>query len=103
MLLHSLQPGERFVTPFGVVEVVSDERGESTAHASKIPQSQLRNWNSTKSKIEKQRSKILDSKYTRLRARRHQINELLASGNSINKASVFYAYHGCDPSELEES
>ncbi|KAL3940105.1 MAG: hypothetical protein SGBAC_005289 [Bacillariaceae sp.] len=102
MILDNLEPGSRFMTKFGVVEVISDDRGESTAPAVRIPHAQMRSFNANKNKIEKQRSKIIVSKYTRLRARKYKINELLEKGKNVNKISVFYAYHGSDPTKMTE-
>ncbi|CAJ1949648.1 unnamed protein product [Cylindrotheca closterium] len=103
MILNNLAPGERFMTTFGVVQVVSDGRGESTAPVCKIPPTELRTYNSKKIKTEKQRHKCMVSKYIRLRARKRQINMLLEEGKSINKTSVFFAYHGGNPTDLNEN
>lgn len=101
-LLPTLQPGDRFVTSFGLVEVVKDDRATPTAMANDISKEQQRYYQSAKSKVEKQRSKMFLSKSIRFRARRAQVNTLYDKEN-VNQASVFHAYFGGDPSSVNEN
>eukprot|EP00980_Cylindrotheca_fusiformis_P011231 scaffold2575_cov101-Cylindrotheca_fusiformis.AAC.5 len=89
---------------FGVVEVVRDDRGTSTVQATEIAKEKIRYYQSAKSKVEKQRSKMFVSKAIRLRVRRERINALFCNHNkkNVHRASTFEAYFGGDPTATEE-
>jgi hypothetical protein len=93
---YTLQAGERFVTPYGTVEVVKDERAIPTATLPSNIKNLARNWQNSKGKLDAQLWKAHVSRSMRLRARRHMVNAQYGKRN-VGQASIFYAYYGGDP------
>ena len=95
----TLHPGQKFVTPFGVVEVLKDDRAIPTAILPANIQDQYRKY---------QKYKVTDSiremgRYVKragkLRVRRNAINSLYTKGK-VNRRSIFEAYFGGDPEHI---
>lgn len=93
---HVLQTGDKFVTKFGVVEVVKDDRAIPTSEPPSNAQALLRSWQSSKMKLDSKMSRAFCSQATRLRARRAKIHELYRKRN-LSKAAIFRAYFEGDP------
>ena len=96
LLFHTLQPGEKFITIYGVVEVVKDDRETPTATRLANYKKVVINWQRSKGKREAQLSKAFISNAKFLRARRMKVNALYEKGN-LKRASVFRAYFGEEP------
>jgi hypothetical protein len=96
--LDTLEPGSKFVTQFGVVEVVQDEREKPTGHdlPPNIKKNQTRTYQAGKARADAYNVKVDDAIASQLRSRRNKINELCEQGNTARK-SMFNAYFGGDP------
>lgn len=95
----TLEPGQQFVTMFGLVEVIKDDRAIPTAILPKDVQSQYRKY--TKSETHRATKKVnrhiqLSS---HLRVRRNAINAVYEKGNA-NRRSIFDAYFDGDPEHM---
>lgn len=89
--MHPLQPGERFVTVFGVVEVIKDDRAIPTAVLPQNLKKENEQYLTDKKKLTIQATRAYIARSMRLRARRMKINALYSSGK-INRESVAQAY-----------
>lgn len=99
---HTLQPGEKFVTMFGVVEVVKDDRATPTTAEVKNLKDKNKLYQIAKRRIKEQKQRHFQKNATILRARRMRVDKLYQRGN-INKASVFHAYYGKDPTTAKHN
>lgn len=97
-LNRPLQPGSKFVTQFGVVEVVKDESVVDVRTPPSNLASQIKQYQKKKSVVDAWNSKVYNFSLLRIRARRSAINAMYASGN-VRKQSIFQAYFGSDPSQ----
>mmetsp|Transcript_24799 Transcript_24799/g.52597 ORF Transcript_24799/g.52597 Transcript_24799/m.52597 type:complete len:874 (+) Transcript_24799:115-2736(+) len=95
----ALKPGQQFVTAFGLVEVIKDDRAIPTAILPKDVQRQYRKY--TKSECHKATKAV--GRYVRrssqLRVRRNAINAVYEKGNA-NRRSIFEAYFDGDPEHM---
>jgi hypothetical protein len=97
---HTLEPGETFVTTYGIVEVVKDDRATPTGTFPANVKEKIRSWHSHRSKAESQHSKLFVAKAIPICARRTKVNHLLSKGK-VTTESVFDAYFGGDPRTVE--
>ena len=96
----TLNPGQKFVTPFGVVEVVKDDRAIPTAIFPDNVQTQHRKYQKAKAAEESRDVRRHTRVASKLRIRRNAINALYEKGK-VNRRSVFHAYFGGDPEYLQ--
>lgn len=108
----TLKPGSLFVTSFGVVQVVADDRAIPTATYPEDLKKLTRTWTGWKAKRDIQFNKIMAAAAVRQRTRRYQLAEVSASnhnGSSTNNANrltqqaVWKAYFGADPRKMPKS
>jgi hypothetical protein len=93
---YVLLPGETFVTPYGIVEVVKDDRATPTGVFPPGVKDKTRAWHSNRAKWQLQHSKLFMAKAIQNRARRTKINHILQNGQ-VTMRTVFDAYYGGDP------
>jgi hypothetical protein len=93
---HALSPGETFVTMYGIVEVVKDDRADPTGILPPNVKEKVKAWHSNKTKCESQQLKLFMAKAIQTCARRTKVNHLLDKGK-VTTLSVFDAYFGGDP------
>ena len=89
-----LDPGDRFVTKFGVVEVVKDDRATANAELPSNIKFLRNSYNNAKSQIEGSNKKLFNFKATHLRNRRNRINSVYENKNPLSKATIEDAYFG---------
>lgn len=95
----TLEPGQQFVTPFGVVEVVKDDRAVPTAIFPKDIQDQYRKYQKSKGTDDVREMGRYAKRAGNLRVRRNAINSLYEKGRA-NRRSIFEAYFGGDPEHI---
>ncbi|KAL3912184.1 MAG: hypothetical protein SGILL_006984 [Bacillariaceae sp.] len=90
---HTLEKGEEFVTPFGVVRVIKDDRAVPTAseHTPKEVAVLNKQQRNAVSRFEGQVSRYQIQRFAQLRRRREKINELYKS-DKVSQKSIFDAY-----------
>lgn len=94
--LYTLTAGERFVTRFGIVEVVNDLRDTPTAKRPENIKKLIRTYNAAKAKYDGYKRRMFVSLATILWARRTRINMMYEKGRPV-KYDIFKAYFGGDP------
>lgn len=95
--LVALEPGSKFVTQFGVVEVVKDER--EIPRGNILPpniKSLLKLYQGNKARVDGNNARLDDAIASQLRVRRSKIDGLYREGKAT-KLSMFDAYFGGDP------
>lgn len=102
IVLPVLEAGSKFVTQFGVVEVVKDDRAVPTGTTSQLPKKGTRKYAAARIPWEAKNAKIHEEIAKILRIRKKRIDSLFESGN-LRKDSMFYAYYGGDPKEKKIS
>ncbi|VEU41273.1 unnamed protein product [Pseudo-nitzschia multistriata] len=96
----TLNPGQQFVTKFGVVEVVRDDRAIPTAVFPKDIQERHRKFKKSEaSKVHKEAGKYV-RRSSKLRVRRNAINAVYEKGN-VHRRSIFEAYFDGDPEHMK--
>jgi len=101
--LEVLVTGSQFVTSYGVVEVVKDDRATPTAAA--IPskmQELVKTWRGSQAKQEVQVHKQMAMVAVQSLLRRSALNEAYES-KQVNQQTVWKAYFGCDPRTIPAS
>jgi hypothetical protein len=99
-LLDTLEPGSQFVTAYGVVEVVTDERAVPTA--TKIPQNVAdlcKSYNSSHTKQQIQIRKLHSSVAVKSLLRRSHLRDYYEQ-NLTTRKTVWKAYFGGDPRKI---
>ena len=98
---HILTPGDRFVTPFGIVEVVKDDRAIPTVKM--LPADVTQQYRKySRLRASDKRITMADIKQSsRLRIRRNNINALYEKKGRANRRSVFEAYFDGDPVHMK--
>lgn len=94
-----LPPGARFMTKFGIVEVVNDCREFPTGRLPPDIKKKVKAYAPLKLRKEAKNAKTHDDIASQLRARRTRINTLYQT-RSPNKISTFHAYFGDDPQRI---
>jgi len=94
---HALSPGDQFVTSFGIVEVVKDDRAVPTAKFSKDIQQQNKKYKKVKYDDERKQISSHIKRSSKLRIRRNDINVLYERKGKANRRSIFEAYFDGDP------
>jgi len=95
----TLEPGKKFVTPFGVVEVVKDDRATPTAVLPDDAQQRYRKYQKAQIAIEAKELRRHAKIASKLRIRREAVSALYEKGKA-NRRSVFDAYFGGDPEHI---
>lgn len=95
----TLDPGQQFVTPFGIVEVVKDDRAVPTAIFPKDIQDQYRKYQKAKGTDDLREMGRYAKRAGKLRVRRDAINYLYEKGKA-NRRSIFESYFGGDPEHI---
>jgi hypothetical protein len=95
----SLDPGQQFVTPFGIVEVVKDDRVFPTAVFPDDIQDRHRKYKKIKASEDVRDLGRHAKRAAKLRVRRNAINALYEK-DKANRRSVFDAYFGGDPEHI---
>lgn len=98
IVLPTLAPGTKFVTHFGVVEVVKDDRAIPTGVTANLPKKGNRSYAQRKTKTDLSNSKNNEIIAVNLRIRRRRIDSLYASDN-LNRDGMFFAYFDGNPKE----
>jgi hypothetical protein len=91
LAMHPLQPGDRFVTMFGVVEVIKDDRATPTAAVPQNGKKENDKYVTEKGRLTERQTRAHVARSIRLRARRMKINSLYSSGK-INHKSIEETY-----------
>ncbi len=94
--LDTLVPGSRFVTSWGVVEVVKDDRATPSGDLSPTIKKLAKNYQAIKTRIDAHNIKIADAIASQLRGRRSKINTLYKTKN-VTRRSIFEAYFQGNP------
>jgi hypothetical protein len=98
---HTLTPGDRFVTPFGIVEVVKDDRAIPTV---KMLPADITQQYKTYAKLKTSEKRMTSAHIKRssmLRIRRNDINALYEKKGKANRRSIFEAYFEGDPVHMK--
>jgi len=95
----TLEAGQQFVTQFGVVEVVKDDRAIPTAILPKDVQIQYVKYKKLKASDEIRETNRYIREAGKLQVRRKAINLLYEKGKA-NRRSIFDAYFGSDPEHI---
>jgi hypothetical protein len=101
-LLETLEPGSQFVTAYGVVEVITDDRAVPTA--TEIPQKMVdlcKSWNSSQTKQQIQIRKLYSSVAVKSLLRRSHLQDYYEQ-NLTTRNTVWKAYFGEDPRRIPE-
>jgi len=93
---HTLSAGDTFVTRYGVVEVISDDRAQPTASVVPKPTGRSNSYKKALALYQEQKSKLFITIAARIRVRRRRVDALY-SQKKVNQASVFGAYFGSHP------
>jgi hypothetical protein len=91
LAMPPLQCGDQFVTPFGVVEVVNDDRATPTALLPENLKRAVDKFQVERGRWTERSNRAYVARSSRLRARRQKINALYDNGN-VNRHSVAEAY-----------
>ena len=94
-----MKPGEKFVTPFGIVEVVKDDRAVPTAKYPDDYQVKHRRYQKFKVAADAKAVRQFAKMASKSRVRLNAINTLYEKGKA-NRRSVFDAYFGGDPEHM---
>jgi len=89
--LGILEPGSKFITQFGIVQVVRDDRDVPTGELATDIKKKLQSYQSQKKRMEVRKMKKHDEASSLLRVRRNKINTLYEKGIR-NKSLTFHAY-----------
>lgn len=100
--LGTLRPGSKFITQFGIVEVVADDRAIPMGKMTPDINRRFKEFQGFKTRLEAKTIKAQDEVASQLRARRNKINALYEKG-TLNKSSTFHAYFGKDPTNLTDA
>ena len=95
----ALHQGQKFVTPFGVVEVLKDDRAVPTAILPPDIQDRFRKYQKSKGTDSIRAMGRYVKRSGKLRVRRNAISSLYEKGKA-NRRSVFEAYFGGDPEHI---
>ena len=95
----TLNPGQKFVTQFGIVEVVKDDRAVPTATYPDGVQALYRNYQKFKVAADAKALRQYARIACKFRVRRNAINALYEK-DKANRRSVFDAYFGGDPEHI---
>lgn len=90
--VDTLQPGSKFITVFGVVEVISDQRAKPTALYSADVKNELKKFNSSREKAALSRRKAYTAVAFQSRLRRYRLTKNYKAG--VTGAGVLKAYFG---------
>jgi hypothetical protein len=91
-IFGTLEQGEKFDTPFGVVEVIKDDRAAPTAPSFQNAKRKImRAYNNSMSRYEKCLNTFHTQRFSQLRFRRNKINELFER-KEVSQKCVFEAY-----------
>jgi hypothetical protein len=96
---HTLSAGERFITSFGVVEVVQDNRAIPVAELASDIQSLSKKWKSAKMRRDQHAVNTNTNAAVQSLARRCRLSELYTT-NNLTQVSVFAVYFGMDPRRI---
>ncbi len=109
----TLLPGSRFVTSFGVVEVVADNRAIPTASYPDNLKHLTRQWSSWKSKRDAQMNRVLATAAVRQRTRRYNLAASMSTNDSshdnrtnargLTQQAVWKIYFGGNPTLIPKS
>ncbi|MGK3736373.1 MAG: hypothetical protein ACI8RD_009186 [Bacillariaceae sp.] len=95
---HTLTPGDRFVIPFGIVEVVKDDRAIPTVKMLPIDiRQQFKTYGVFKHNEVKRLTSAHVKRSSKLRIRRNDIDALYEKKGKANRRSIFEAYFEGDP------
>ena len=100
VLLPALSPGELYITSFGIVKVISDDRATPSSTSVKDLKTQRLKWSTAKSRQEQQLRSAFVVVAGDLRLRREKVNSIYEKGRPMS-SSIFNAYFGGHPSTLE--
>jgi len=98
----TLNAGSRFVTQFGIVEVVRDDRAIPTAVLSEDIKVLQKRFNSYKDRVERQRLRAQANCTVLSRLRRHRLNQLFVT-NDFSAQHMRHAYFGDQKRSLPKS
>lgn len=92
----------QFVTQFGVVEVVKDDRAIPTGDIPDNLLNQVKSYQAAKPRVESQNAKVMTIIAANSRVRRSNVNKLYQNGQ-LTKKSMFDAYFDGDPSHKKQT
>ena len=95
----TLNRGQKFVTQFGIVEVVKDDRAVPTATYPEGVQALYRKYQKFKAAEDAKSIRQYARIASKFRVRRNAINALYEKGKA-NRRSIFGAYFGGDPEHI---
>ena len=100
-IMPVLEKGEKFVTKFGVVEVIRDDQAVPTAANSKDMKKKRKSFKDQQTRLEQKMDRFYCRRGSQLRIRRNRINALFEK-DEYNQRTVFDAYADSKPEQLGE-
>jgi hypothetical protein len=100
-IMPVLDKGEKFVTKFGIVEVIRDDRAVPTAEKSKDIKKKRKCFKDNQARLEQRMDRFYCRRAAQLRVRRNRINALFEK-DEYNSRTVFDAYTDSRPEQPGE-